>query len=119
MRQGNSQIMTNVSLAADVASDWVLMDQQYMCAITAVWTGTPTGNFTIETSNDVGKYNPQTGQVTGITNIDTYTSSTQAAGGASGKFTWRLAPFPDRWVRIFYDASSGTGTVNARINLKG
>lgn len=118
MRQPNAPIMTAVSLGATVASDPILMKQEYICSIQAVWTGTPVGNFTIETTCDVGSVESD-GSVTGLTNWDTYTGSTQAAGGGSGSFTWRLNSVPDAWVRLKYTRSSSTGSVTARFNAKG
>lgn len=119
MRQPNAPIMVNVSLAADAASDAVLLKQEFMCSIQAVWTGTAVGNFTIETSDDMGSIDDVTGRPTGITHWTTYTGSTQAAGGSSGSFVWRLNFIPDAWVRLKYTSSSSTGTVNARFNAKG
>lgn len=118
MRDPNGPIMTNVSLAATVASNPVIMEQEVMCAIQAVWTGTPVGDFTVETCDDVGNPLPD-GTVTGLTNWDTYTGSTLAAGGSTGVFTWRIHSLPDRWVRLKYTATSSTGTINARFNAKG
>lgn len=106
-------------MAADLASDPVLMKQEYMCAIHAVWTGTPAGNFTIETTCDVGVIDPQNGAVTGLTNWTTYPDSTQAAGGGGGTFIWHINVLPDPWVRLKYTSSSGTGTLNVRFNAKG
>lgn len=119
MRQPNVQIVTNGAMIADVASNPVFMEQEYMCSIQAVWTGSPTGNFTIETSCDVGAVDPHTGLPTGINNWDTYTGSTVAAGGAAGSNTFRINVLPDRWVRLKYTHSSGTGTLNARMQAKG
>lgn len=111
--------MENVSLGATVASDAVLMKQEYMCAIQAVWDGSPVGDFTIETSCDVGAIDPITGDPTGITNWVFYAGSTQAAGGSTGMFTWRINSVPENWIRLKYTRTSGTGTVNARFNAKG
>lgn len=119
MRQPNAPIMVNVSLAADAVSDPILMKQEFMCAIQAVWTGSPVGNFTIETSCDPGMIDPITGDPSGITNWVTYSGSTLAAGGSSGVFTWRINSLPEAWIRLKYTSSSGTGTVNARFNAKG
>lgn len=118
MRQPNAPIMTNVSMTASSTSDIILIKQEYMIAVQAVWTGTPAGNFTIETSCDAGALDPQTGAIL-ITNWVTYTSSTQAAGGGSGSFVWRFNSIPDAWMRLKYTASSSTGTLNARFNAKG
>lgn len=121
MRFTDDLIMSAVSLAADAVSDPIRMEQHDMVSIQAVWTGTPVGNFTIETSNDVGKTDPATGEPvsTSIVNWTPYTGSTQAAGGAAASFVWRLIVVPDRWVRLKYTAGSSTGSVTARSMAKG
>lgn len=119
MRQPNDPIMTNVSLAADAVSLPIPMEQEYMTSVQAVWTGAPVGDFTIETSCDLGVVNPATGAITGLNNWSTYTGSSLAAGGGAGDFTWRINSVPDRWVRLKYTSSSGSGTVNVRFQAKG
>jgi hypothetical protein len=119
MLQSNSVIMQDVSLDQDRESTPVLMLVNYMCAIQAVWTGSPTGTFSIETSCDEGKIDPATNTVTGITNWTFYDGSDQAAGGAAGQFVWRINVLPEKWVRLKYTYSSGSGTVTARVNTKG
>lgn len=119
MRQPNAPIMVNVSMAADAVSEPILMKQGYICAIQAVWSGSPVGDFTIETSCDAGAIDPVTGDAIGITNWVFYHGSTQAAGGSTGVFTWRLNSVPEDWVRLKYTRTSGSGTVNARFNAKG
>lgn len=119
MLQSNSLIMNAVSLGADAASAPVLMLVNYMCAIQAVWTGSPVGTFTIETSCDVGVIDPSTNAISGITNWTLYDGSQQDAGGMAGQFVWRLNVLPEKWVRLKYTSTSGSGTVNARVNTKG
>src|SRR5689334_12943540 len=120
MRFADPVIMENASLAADAYSDPIRLEQHDKCAIAIVWTGTPVGNFMLETCQDVGITLPDgTVDPDSLVNWITYTGSTQAAGGADGKFTWRLTSAPDRWARIFYDRTSGTGTANARVMAKG
>lgn len=121
MRQPTAPIMRNVSLGASAVSDAILMEQEWILAVQAVWTGTPVGDFTIETSCDVGNIDPTTGlpDSGSITNWVLYSGSTQAAGGGDGMFIWRLTTVPDRWVRLKYTRTSGTGTVNARFQAKG
>lgn len=89
------------------------LDHIYGFAIQAVWSGTPTGDFSLEISCD----NPLDG--TAPTNWDTLPSSTVAAGGAAGSQTWVVSEAFYKWVRIKYVGTSGTGSVAARINIKG
>lgn len=118
MKQPNVPIMTNVSMGASANSIAIPLEQEQLVSVQAVWSGAPVGDFTIETACDVGAFDPS-GQPTGITNWNTYTGSSQAAGGSSGVFTWRIRSIPDRWLRLKYTRTSGTGTVNARTNEKG
>lgn len=118
MKQPNIPIISAASIAVDANSNPIPMEQEEMCAIQAVWTGTPVGNFTIEVSCDDGALTPS-GVPTGITNWSTYTGSTVAAGGADGDFTWLIADLPVKWIRLKYTHTSGTGTLNARLNGKG
>lgn len=118
MEHPNGPIMTDVAMTANANSLPVFMKQEFMASLQAVWTGSPVGNFTIETTLDEGHVNPD-GTVSGLVNWDTYTGSSQAAGGSTGVFTWRLTSVPDRWVRLHYAFTSGSGTVNARFQAKG
>lgn len=121
MRFADAAIMTAVSLGADATSNPIRMEQEMWLSIQAVWTGSPAGNFTVETSNDDGVINPLTGLAvaSSIANWTTYTGSSQAAGGAAGDFVWRLIGVPDKWVRLKYTRTSGTGSVTARFMAKG
>lgn len=119
MLQVNAPIFAATTMTGTIHSSAIFMAQEWMLSIQAVWTGTPAGNFIIETSCDPGQLDISTGFGTGITNWVTYSGSTQAAGGAAGSFIWRIADFPDRWVRLSYTASGSTGTVDARFQAKG
>lgn len=118
MLDPNVPIMTAVSMAASANSIVIELKQECLYAIQAVWTGSPVGDFTVETSCDAGPINPATGQPT-ITNWTLYTGSTLAAGGSTGSFVWRIRGAPDRWARLKYTRTSGSGTVDARVNEKG
>lgn len=74
-------------------------------SIQAVWTGSPTGNLSIQISND-------------NINWSTYTGSSTAVSGA-GNFMWNLLTTPYPWVRVIYTASGGTGSLNISVNGKG
>lgn len=119
MKEPNAPIVTDGSMGASINSNAVLMDQESGIAIQAVWTGTPVGNFTIESSCDVGQINPSTGQPSGISNWVYYNGSTVAAGGDVGKLIWNIEPIAVKWVRLVYTRTSGTGTLNARFNAQG
>lgn len=117
MREANAALTwsgaTSVSLGATSNSDAIFIEQECLISIQIEWTaGSPVGDFTLETSCDVGP-------ATGITNWTTYSGSTQAAGGATGTFVWRVANIPDRWIRVTYTRTSASGTLAGRFQAKG
>ena len=120
MKQPNDAIIVAGDMTGDLVSDPIPMEQECLIAIQMAWTGTPAGNFTVETTCDLGQISID-GTVTGLTNWETYPNSTHAAGGAPGVFTWRpdTSYLPDRWARLKYTHSSSTGVLNARFQAKG
>lgn len=118
MEVDNFQIFTNVAMTANRNSTAVNADQYGLVDIQAVWTGSPVGNLYIETSNDVGTTLPD-GSHGGLVNWTTYTGSSQAAGGAAGDFAWHIWATGFKWIRLSYTFTSGSGTLNARVNQKG
>lgn len=121
MREANAPLTwagaLTKSLGSTSQSDAIFLEQEGMVEIQATWTGSPVGNFTLETSADQGNQNVY--PPTGITNWSTYTGSSQAAGGAGGSFSWRIIQSPSRWVRLVFTFTSGTGSVSARFQAKG
>lgn len=114
MRFVNVQIVSAGNMGSDVLSTGIYMEQYSDASIQAVWTGTPAGNLTIQVSNDEGvPYDAST-----VVNWTTYPNSTQAAGGAAGSYFWNIPDLAARWIRLHYDASSSTGTLNAMFNAK-
>ena len=105
--------IVNVASAQSLSADFTsaTIDARYYQHVTIqlIWTGTPTGNFTIEVSNDEGPI---------PTNWVTVASSTQAAGGAAGSKNYEPSG-GYAWYRVFYDSSSSTGTLTANACLKG
>jgi hypothetical protein len=82
-----------------------LIEQAWGFSIQAVWTGSPVGTLSLQSSAD------------GV-NWDTIANSSQAINGA-GHFTWNYtgAFFP--YVQLVYSKTSGTGTLNATLSYKG
>lgn len=73
-------------------------------AVHAVWTGTsPVGNLIVQGSNDN----------TNFTQI-----STDAVSGNSGSIMKNMPSVGYVFLRVFYDVTSGTGTLNVRISGK-
>jgi hypothetical protein len=114
MLVNNAPIITNGDMTSDITSTPIYLEQESLLSIQAVWTGTPVGNFKIQTSDDFYTID----QASLVTHWTDYTGSTQAAGGAAGNVTWRIADAGDRWYRVVYTAGSSSGTVNARYQAK-
>lgn len=80
------------------------------CSIQLAWTGTPTGNFTVQLSND---------ESSAPTTWTTMTGSTQAAGGAAGNHIYDIETGARR-ARISYTSTGSTGTITlCRATVKG
>lgn len=92
--------------------------QAFGYALQVAWTGTPTGNFTLQGSCDVGTSYPD-GTTSGITNWTTIANTSTAASGAAGTLLYNMADTMYLWVRVVYTASSGTGAATARMSVKG
>lgn len=86
---------------AVVNSDAVLMGGMKYVAIQFVWTGTPTGTFIIQVSNDGG---------TTWTTVDDL--GTISASGAAGNHMVDVITGAKQ-VRASYTNASSTGTLNA------
>lgn len=104
--------------AATIASNPIFTADLYGYSYQPNWTGTPTGDFTLEVSNDIGYVNPTTGVVTGVTNWSPMDNSTHAAGGAAGNWMYIVSDVYYRWVRLKYTGASGTGVLNGNYSLK-
>ena len=81
--------------------------QHARLSIIAVWTGTPTGTFALQTSADGGG-----AWVTVPGASAEFTSNGQAQpAGSSGSAVWTWYGVPGQTVRLQYTYTSGTGTL--------
>ena len=78
-------------------------------SVSASWTGTPTGTFSLETSFDGLVWHT----VPGAAAEFTANGQTQPAG-AAGSAVWNWYNVPGTMVRIKYARTSGTGTGTLR-----
>lgn len=120
MRYEAVPIIVNESMAADVESNGIDVNQMVAGSIQAVWTGaTADGTIGLEVSNDIVPVGPtQANSSANVVNWSTYTGSTQTVAG-DGNFLWNMNLMGFRWVRLVYTFSSGTGTLNATFVAKG
>lgn len=99
-------LVVNQSMGANYTSPAFKLDQVMMFSIEATWTGTPTGNISLQASNDGVNYY----QISG---------TSQATGGAAGGFLWNVSNAGYLYVQLYYAFTSGTGTLNATGTSKG
>lgn len=99
------------SMGADILSEAVSLDQVYGCSIQSVYTGTPVGDLKIQVSNDDV---PLSSQIVNWFDVGT-TVNIAAAGSNLQKFDF----VPYKWLRVFYDRTSGSGTLNVTLCGKG
>jgi hypothetical protein len=114
MRIQNDALWTNQAMGvATITTAPQPLDHIYGFAIQVVWTGTPVGNFSLEASCDA----PTDGTLP--VNWGTLPSSSIPAGGAAGAQIYNVSESFYKWIRIKYVGSGSSGTVNARVNIKG
>lgn len=119
-------IATSTDMASSIDFQPIFLGHIANYSIQIVFTGTPTGSFKLQISNDEGFKNSgspntptNTAQQLDIVNWTDVTDS-QFAVSAAGNVAWEVENTGARWVRVVYTASSGSGTVaSARANVKG
>ncbi len=110
-------VLTAQSMAASFTSLITNVNMISILSYTLAWTGTPTGTFTVEVSND---YVPtQHGVLDPAANTGTWValvlSVTVAATGADGSAFIDVDTMGAAWVRLKYTRDSGTGAATATI----
>lgn len=119
MRFLPKQIVTAGSMAANVTSEVIDLNQVVVYAIQAVWTGgTADGTLKLQLSNQIVSPTPATSNPGSlVTQWTDYTGSSTVVAGA-GDFMWNCNNPGYRWVRLVFTRGSGTGTLNATISGK-
>ena len=105
MRINENTLISNESMGADITSRAQALPHIFGYCVQAVWTGSPVGTMTLEASND------------GVI-WSTVDGSTEAISGA-GDGIYHVTDVFYAYVRLKYTRTSGTGTLNVSINLKG
>lgn len=118
-------IYINQDMSVSSNSIGIDINQEFSWSIQAVWTGTPVGTLSIEVSNDIVPVDPSNTNPVGpdpagqVINWSTYTGSLVVVSGTDGNWMWIAQLGAYRWVRLAYEATSGSGTLNATMFGKG
>lgn len=102
----NVQVYTNQSMVASSNSLPLNIDECVSYCVHAKFTGAPVGELKIQGSNDPA-----------ILGYDDITDSISAVTEAGGYILNVELPAYS-FIRLVYTATSGTGTINAKINAK-
>lgn len=102
----NSNSITAASMGADATGTGLDVAEATHVAVQSVWSGgsTPVGLLLVQASNDDSTY----------TTIDS-----QAVSGDSGSLIYKASDVGYRYIRAFYDRTSGSGTLSVKISAKG
>lgn len=120
MKVYNKPVFTSIVLSANRTSAAFQVWEMFGYAIQAVYTGTPTGTFKLQVSNDPISQNVGSPTQAPTNWTDLLGSSVSVT--AAGDYMWNVTDVMYNFVRLVYtDASSGASTavVNAIINGKG
>lgn len=101
----NELISTDASMGADVTSTVKDISECTCVAVQGVWSAgsSPVGNMILQASLDDVTYSD---------------ISTLAVSGNSGSNLFNVDNPGYRYLRLFYDRTSGSGTLNVRISGK-
>jgi cytoskeletal protein RodZ len=117
-RLNSYQFAVAQSIASNYTSTAMDIRNLDNLAFFLVWTGTPTGTFAVQVSEDYTQSSTGT-----VINAGTWVATTASSGTAvpSGSASAGQLVFTSNansWVRIVYTASSGTGTLNGYLSGK-
>jgi hypothetical protein len=106
-------------MAVDVISPPTNTFQLSLLSYTLVWTGTPSGTFTVEACNDA-QFDPNGAYIAGTGSWDTLTLSvTVVATGAPGTALINLSQLGFAFCRLHYVAGTSPGTGNLTVTVAG
>ena len=99
-----TQIFDDGDMSGDITSTVLDLTAFRHLAIQAVWAGVPVGNLQLQVSNDGSTWTDQGSPVAG------------GGGAGSTMITEQFAPWAQ--ARLFWDFTSGTGTLQAYAIIK-
>lgn len=116
MRVANFPIFTSQSMASSFNSSEISLFNIYGWSAQFVFTGSPVGTLKVQVSDDPGSEN--TGSNKAPTNWTDLANSSQSIS-AAGNISYNVNLSFYNWIRFVYAASSGSGSMTGRANLKG
>lgn len=116
IKYANTLLVDGGAMTADITSDYLDIRFNYGVALQAVWSGTsPVGNLIVQgTCRDISQ--DPAGTSLNWTNLG---GTTIAVSGNSGSILYNLEGLFFTAVRVFYDFTSGTGSLDVTANIKG
>jgi len=99
------QLVVDGNMASTITSDSTNILHTDRVGYQLVWTGTPTGDFTVEISNDETTWTELT-----------LSTAITAAGSADNAYI--DAETSAKFIRFKYTATSGSGTLQAHVTAK-
>jgi hypothetical protein len=99
----DEQLFQNIAMTADRTSSSKEVSEVGGFAVHFVWSGSPVGNLILQGSND---------------NVNFVAVQTQAVGGSAGQWLINIERQHYKYARLFYEFTSGSGTLNARMTAK-
>lgn len=105
MKEVKYILVNGASMAADVTSAAQDLSFYWVFSMQAVFTGSPVGSIELQASNDNVTF--------------TTISGTNTAVSAASNIMWNVENAGYKYVRVFYDATSGTGSLTCTYFGKG
>ena len=110
------------NLDGDRYSEIIPLERSFMGEIHMHFAAGPAGNMIFQVSNDFGVGDDEGVDRINSNNIITnwVTHTTTAVGSTDTTYRIALSDIGARWGRLFWDSTSGTGTISScRANFKG
>ncbi len=103
--------------SASVTSNPISLKHVYGFSVTASWTGSGTGTFTLQACNDIETPTDYALTYPGLTNWVTIANSSQASSLGS-PLMWNYSNTMYRFMRVVFTVSGGTIVLTERIQIK-
>lgn len=110
-RESTFQMVSSGDMSASINSNGMDLQELDKYSIQAVYSGSPNGTLKLQISNDLVSRGPDSNPAANVVNWSDYTYSSLNIS-AAGSFIWKLPRKGEKWVRLVYTRSSGSGTLN-------